>query len=46
VSDGPVRRLTIATRESALALAQAEHIRARLAALYPGTAVELLGVTT
>jgi hydroxymethylbilane synthase len=46
VSDAPVRRLTIATRESALALAQAEHIRARLAALYPGTAVELLGVTT
>jgi hydroxymethylbilane synthase len=46
VSDAPVRRLTIATRESALALAQAQHIRARLAALYPGTAVELLGVTT
>ena len=31
----PPRRLTIATRESALALWQAEHIRARLAALYP-----------
>ena len=29
------RRLTIATRESALALWQAEHVRARLAALHP-----------
>ena len=33
------RRLTIATRESALALWQAEHIRARLAALYPANDV-------
>ena len=40
------RRLTIATRESALALWQAEHIRARLAALYPGCEVSLLGITT
>jgi hydroxymethylbilane synthase len=40
------RRLTIATRESALALWQAEHVRARLAALYPGTAIALLGLTT
>jgi len=40
------RRLTIATRESALALWQAEHIRARLAALYPGCDVSLLGMTT
>ena len=40
------RRLTIATRESALALWQAEHIRARLAALYPTTAITLLGMTT
>ncbi len=46
MSDAPVRRLTIATRESTLALWQAEHVRARLATLYPGTAVELLGVTT
>jgi len=46
VSDAPLRRLTIATRESALALAQAEHIRARLVTLYPEAAVELLGVTT
>jgi hydroxymethylbilane synthase len=40
------RRLTIATRESALALWQAEHVRARLTSHYPGTAVDLLGVTT
>jgi hydroxymethylbilane synthase len=40
------RRLTIATRESALALWQAEHIRALLAALYPASEVHLLGVTT
>jgi len=40
------RRLTIATRESALAMWQAEHVRGRLASRYPGTSVDLLGVTT
>jgi hydroxymethylbilane synthase len=40
------RRLTIATRESALALWQAEHVRGRLTSRYQGTSVELLGVTT
>ena len=40
------RRLVIATRESALALWQAEHVRARLGGLYPHTHVELLGMTT
>ena len=40
------RRLTIATRESALAMWQAEHVRARLESLHPGTSVELLGLTT
>jgi hydroxymethylbilane synthase len=40
------RRLTIATRESALAMWQAEHVRSRLTSCYPGTSVELLGVTT
>ncbi len=40
------RRLTIATRESALALWQAEHVRAQLSARYRGTSVELLGITT
>ena len=42
----PPRRLTIATRESALALWQAEHVRSRLTSRYRGTTVELLGVTT
>jgi len=42
----PPRRLTIATRESALALWQAEHVRSRLTSRYRGTGVELLGVTT
>jgi hydroxymethylbilane synthase len=42
----PPRQLTIATRESALALWQAEHIKARLAAFYPGCEVRLLGMTT
>ncbi|HET6801382.1 MAG: hydroxymethylbilane synthase [Betaproteobacteria bacterium] len=40
------RRLTIATRESALALWQAEHVRAQLSSRYRGTSVELLGITT
>jgi hydroxymethylbilane synthase len=39
-------RLTIATRESALALWQAHHVRDRLTTLYPGLTVELLGMTT
>ena len=40
------QRLVIATRESRLALWQAEHVRAQLQALYPQCAVELLGMTT
>jgi hydroxymethylbilane synthase len=39
-------KLTIASRESALAMWQAEHIRDRLKALYPDHAVEILGMTT
>lgn len=39
-------RIVIATRESALALWQAEHVRDRLRALYPSLTVELLGMTT
>lgn len=39
-------KLTIATRESPLALWQAHHIRDRLLALHPGLTVELLGMTT
>jgi hydroxymethylbilane synthase len=40
------RTLTIATRESALAMWQAEHIRDRLRELYPACDVKLLGMTT
>ncbi len=39
-------RIVIATRESRLALWQAEHVKARLEALYPRCRVELLGMTT
>lgn len=40
------KKIVIATRESQLALWQAEHVKTRLMALYPGLAVELLGMTT
>jgi hydroxymethylbilane synthase len=39
-------RVVIATRESPLALWQAEHVRDILARRYPDTRVELLGMTT
>jgi hydroxymethylbilane synthase len=39
-------RIVIASRESALALWQAGHIRSRLEALYPGIDVEIRGMTT
>ncbi|WP_373888143.1 hydroxymethylbilane synthase [Massilia sp. Root418] len=39
-------RLVIASRESRLAMWQAEHVRARLSALYPQCSVEILGMTT
>lgn len=39
-------KLVIATRESALALWQAEHVRARLLDRHPRCTIELLGVTT
>ncbi len=42
---GPAR-LVIASRESALAMWQAEHIRERLRGLYPQTEVSILGMTT
>jgi hydroxymethylbilane synthase len=42
----PPQRLVIATRESRLALWQAEHVKARLEALYPACRVDLLGMTT
>jgi len=42
----PPQRIVIATRESRLALWQAEHVKARLKALYPACEVALLGMTT
>ena len=45
-SPTPPARLVIASRESALAMWQAEHIRDRLRALYPQTEVSILGMTT
>jgi hydroxymethylbilane synthase len=41
-----MRKLIIATRRSALALWQAEHVRERLSVLHPGCVIELLGLTT
>jgi hydroxymethylbilane synthase len=40
------KKIIIATRESQLALWQAEHVKARLIALHPNLQVELLGMTT
>jgi hydroxymethylbilane synthase len=40
------RRIVIASRESALALWQARHVESRLAALYPGAEIRILGLTT
>jgi len=40
------RTLVIASRESRLALWQAEHVRALLQKLYPAAQVEILGMTT
>ncbi len=42
----PLDRIVIATRESALALWQAEHVRALLIRAHPGLQVSLLGMTT
>jgi len=39
-------RLIIASRESRLAMWQAEHVRNRLSALYPACTIEILGMTT
>jgi hydroxymethylbilane synthase len=41
-----VNTLRIGTRKSPLALWQAEHVRARLLALHPGLAIELITMTT
>ncbi|MBL8391786.1 MAG: hydroxymethylbilane synthase [Candidatus Accumulibacter sp.] len=39
-------RIVIASRESRLAMWQAEHIRARVSGLYPEMAVDILGMST
>lgn len=39
-------RIVIASRESPLAMWQAEHVQARLRQLYPACSVEILGMTT
>ncbi len=41
-----ISKLRIATRKSALAMWQAEHVKARLEALHPGLEVELLAMST
>ncbi len=41
-----MKKIVIASRESRLAMWQAEHIKARLEALHPELAVEILGMTT
>ncbi|MCW5299854.1 hydroxymethylbilane synthase [Herbaspirillum lusitanum] len=42
----PPSSLVIASRESRLAMWQAEHVRDRLAALYPQCSITILGMTT
>ncbi|HJV85561.1 MAG TPA: hydroxymethylbilane synthase [Noviherbaspirillum sp.] len=42
----PPTKLVIASRESRLAMWQAEHVRTRLSALYPQCSIEILGMTT
>ncbi len=42
----PPSRLIIASRESRLAIWQAEHVRAQLSILYPQCTIEILGMTT
>jgi len=42
----PPKKLIIATRESRLAMWQAEHVQARLQTLYPECDIQLLGMTT
>lgn len=42
----PPKKLVIASRESRLAMWQAEHVREKLAILYPQCSIEILGMTT
>ncbi|MDP2878080.1 MAG: hydroxymethylbilane synthase [Sulfuricella sp.] len=45
-TDAGITQITIATRESALAMWQAHHIRQQLQALYPQIEIKILGMTT
>lgn len=45
-TDAGIAQITIATRESALAMWQAHHIRQQLQALYPQIEIIILGMTT
>ena len=45
-SELPVESVVIASRESLLAMWQAEHVQSRLRERYPGIAVSILGMTT
>ena len=45
-TDAGIAQITIATRESALAMWQAHHIRQQLQALYPQIEIKILGMTT
>lgn len=45
-TDAGITQITIATRESALAMWQAHHVRQQLQALYPQTEIIILGMTT
>ncbi|HUX62651.1 MAG TPA: hydroxymethylbilane synthase [Sulfuricella sp.] len=45
-TDAGITQVTIATRESALAMWQAHHIRQQLQALYPQIEIKILGMTT
>jgi hydroxymethylbilane synthase len=46
VKVSPPQKLIIASRESRLAMWQAEHVRAKLSLLYPHCNIEILGMTT
>ena len=46
ITASPPTRLIIASRESRLAMWQAEHVRDRLASLYPQCQIDILGMTT
>jgi len=46
VKVSPPSKLVIASRESRLAMWQAEHVRTKLSALYPQCSIEILGMTT